>query len=132
MKKRKCALLTLRALLAVALRGAVVARAGRAGAAQHLGTVPGRLGVTEGTHAAVLEAAGVLGGADALAEGLSLRPGREDRHVHVPGGAAPLRPDAVVFVLAAGVGMHKKGEVGAVVHEPGHHSAVVVHGHEHT
>jgi len=109
----------------------MVARARRAGAAQHLRAIAGGLGVTKGAHAAVLEAAGVLGGADTLAEGLGLGPGGKDGHVHVPGGAAPLGPDAVVLVLAAGVGVHQQGEVGAVVHEPGHNGAVVVHGHKH-
>jgi hypothetical protein len=131
-RTRTGALTPLQVGSAVALRlpgGAAVAA--RAGAAQHLGPVAVGLGVSNGAHAAGAEAAGVVRGAQRLVEGLGLCPGREDRHVHVPQRPAPLRPDTVVLVLAARVGVHQQREVGAVLDEPGNHREVVVHRDEH-
>ena len=118
-------------LLTVAFRRVGVAVACRASAAQHLRAIARSLGITESAHTALLQAARVLGGAHALSEGLSLGPGSEDGHVHVPSRAAPLGPDTVVLVLATRVGVHQQSEVGAMVHKPRHNGAEVMHRYEH-
>lgn len=119
-------------LLAETLGGLGVTVARRARAAEHLGSIASRPRIAESTHTTGLEAAGVLRSAHTLTEGLRLRPGGKDGHIHVPGWSAPLSPDTVILVLATRVGMHQQREVGAMIHEPRHNGAVVVHGNEHT
>jgi hypothetical protein len=82
------------------------------------------------THGALWQACRIVRVTSVVAKLVGLVALLKDRHIQRPRLTGPLRPDRMVLVLVASVGMHDHRELASMLQKPRHYEVVVADGNE--